>query len=554
MLKYITVRDYAIAESLEFELNTGMTVITGETGAGKSIMLDALGLCIGNRADSRTIRSGAKRTDITAIFSLDNIPAAQQWLSARDLDIESDNGAEVILRRTVSTEGRSKAFINGTPATLTDCGELGELLIDIHSQHAHQLLLRKVSQRKLLDAYANATTLAQEVADTAQQYQSLIDEFERLGNQSEVDNAQRDLLHYQVSELEKLNLEPGEIERLETRQKLLSNADFLLESSAAAAEACEQKDEEIRHIFALIADDRHDSAIVANIREMLTSAKIQLDEARRELTSYAEQIELDPESLREVNDRLDTIYDLARKHRVMPERLAEYYLTLTKELEDLDNSNDRLKALQPAIKSTKERYLKLATQLSNQRTKAAITLAARVMQILNRLAMQHCHFKISLTPHSTDSPIPRGLEEVEFLIDTNQDGKYSPLAAIASGGELSRISLALQVAATENTTAHTMIFDEVDVGIGGAVAEVVGELLHQLASQVQVICVTHLPQVAAKGDNHLQLSKVKNSNSVRTTLTELSGESRVTEIARMLGGMTITDNTIAHAREMLGEN
>jgi len=548
MLKHIVIRDYAIVDALDIELEGGMTVITGETGAGKSIMLDALGLCVGDRADSRTVRPGAKRAEITAVFTLSDIPSASQWLKERELDDDAD---ECILRRTVTADGRSKAFINGVPATLAETGELGELLVDIHSQHAHQSLLRKSHQRDMLDAFAGASELAQALAETAQQCERLTIEFERLANQNEADTARLELLRYQVNELEELGLQSAEIEILEAEQKELANAGFLLESAGQAAEGCEVQSEEIRRLRGLMADERHNFAAVANIREMLSSAEIHLDEARSELTRYADGIELDPSRLAEVDQRLEAIYDLARKHRVMPERLFEHHLALNAELEGLDGGDERLDQLRAEIKNARAEYSKLASRLTNQRTKAAVEIADKVSSILSKLAMERCSIKIALTPHAPESYHPRGNEDVEFLISTNPGAEPGPLAKIASGGELSRISLALQVAAAENATAPTMIFDEVDVGIGGAVAEVVGDLLHHLSARVQVLCVTHLPQVAAKGDQHLQVSKAGDKNSVSTTLATLDTQSRISEIARMLGGMKITESTLAHAREML---
>jgi len=548
MLKHIVIRDYAIVDALDIELEGGMTVITGETGAGKSIMLDALGLCVGDRADSRTVRPGAKRAEITAVFTLSDIPSASQWLKERELDDDAD---ECILRRTVTADGRSKAFINGVPATLAETGELGELLVDIHSQHAHQSLLRKSHQRDMLDAFAGASELAQALAETAQQCERLTIEFERLANQNEADTARLELLRYQVNELEELGLQSAEIAILEAEQKQLANAGFLLESAGQAAEGCEVQSEEIRRLRGLMADERHNFAAVANIREMLSSAEIQLDEARSELTRYADGIELDPSRLAEVDQRLEAIYDLARKHRVMPERLFEHHLALNAELEGLDGGDERLDQLRAEIKNARAEYSKLASRLTNQRTKAAVEIADKVSSILSKLAMERCSIKIALTPHAPESYHPRGNEDVEFLISTNPGAEPGPLAKIASGGELSRISLALQVAAAENATVPTMIFDEVDVGIGGAVAEVVGDLLHHLSARVQVLCVTHLPQVAAKGDQHLQVSKAGDKNSVSTTLAALDTQSRISEIARMLGGMKITESTLAHAREML---
>jgi len=548
MLKHIVIRDYAIVDALDIELEGGMTVITGETGAGKSIMLDALGLCMGDRVDYRTVRPGAQRAVITAVFTLSDIPNASQWLKERELDDDAD---ECILRRTVTADGRSKAFINGVPATLAETGELGELLVDIHSQHAHQSLLRKSHQRDMLDAFAGASELAQALAETAQQCERLTIEFERLANQNEADTARLELLRYQVNELEELGLQSAEIEILEAEQKQLANAGFLLESAGQAAEGCEVQSEEIRRLRGLMADERHNFAAVANIREMLSSAEIHLDEARSELTRYADGIELDPSRLAEVDQRLEAIYDLARKHRVMPERLFEHHLALNAELEGLDGGDERLDQLSAEIKNARAEYSKLASRLTNQRTKAAVEIADKVSSILSKLAMERCSIKIALTPHAPESYHPRGNEDVEFLISTNPGAEPGPLAKIASGGELSRISLALQVAAAENATVPTMIFDEVDVGIGGAVAEVVGDLLHHLSARVQVLCVTHLPQVAAKGDQHLQVSKAGDKNSVSTRLATLDTQSRISEIARMLGGMKITESTLAHAREML---
>ena len=548
MLKQITIRDYAVVASLDMDLEKDMTVITGETGAGKSIMLDALGLCIGDRADARTVRPGAKRADITAVFQIDGLPEVSAWLQERELDLPTQ---ECILRRVAGADGRSKAFINGAPATLVDCAAVGALLVDIHSQHAHQSLLRRASQRALLDATAGATELATDVAQAATHWHALATELEQKTGQSAADTARFDLLTYQVSELDMLDLGAEEIQSLEAQQKQLHNADFLIDSAGQAQEHCEQQLEQLVRTRQLVSDERHDGATMNNIREMLETAEIQLQEAQSELSRYIDQLDRDPAQLKWVSDRLEQVYDLARKHRVMPEELAQRHAQLRVELETLNAGPDQLNQLENDLENAQLNWLKSAKKLTAKRTKAAKKLVSHVSTTLSRLAMERCDFQVVLTQRPEGTPDPVGAEQVEFLISTNPGSAAGSLAKIASGGELSRISLALQVAAAESATAPTMIFDEVDVGIGGGVAEVVGELLKQLSQRVQVLCVTHLAQVACKGSNHLQVSKSGDDSAVFTEVNLLETEARVEEIARMQGGLTITDSTRALAREML---
>lgn len=548
MLKQITIRDYAVVASLDMDLESGMTVITGETGAGKSIMLDALGLCIGDRADARTVRPGAKRADITAVFQIDELPAVGNWLHERELDLPTQ---ECILRRVAGADGRSKAFINGAPATLVDCAAVGALLVDIHSQHAHQSLLRRASQRALLDATAGATGLAAEVAQASAQWHTLATELEQKTGQSAADTARFDLLTYQVSELDTLDLGAEELQSLEAQQKQLHNADFLIDSAGQAQEHCEQQLEQLVRTRQLVSDERHEGATMNNIREMLETAEIQLQEAQSELIRYTDQLDRDPGQLQWVTDRLEQVYDLARKHRVMPEELTQRHAQLKVELETLNAGPDQLNQLEKDLEIAQSTWSKTAKKLTAKRKKAAKQLIGHVSTTLTRLAMERCDFQVVLTQRSEDTPDPAGAEQVEFLISTNPGSAPGSLAKIASGGELSRISLALQVAAAESATAPTMIFDEVDVGIGGGVAEVVGELLNQLSQRVQVLCVTHLAQVACKGLNHLQVSKTGDAAAVFTEVNMLETEARVEEIARMQGGLTITESTRAHAREML---
>ncbi len=546
MLLHLAIQDYAVVDHLELDLAAGMTCITGETGAGKSIMLDALGLCIGDRADSRAIRPGEARTDITASFDIARNTRAKVWLAERDLEATG----ECLLRRTINADGRSRAYINGTPATLSDCADLGQLLVDIHSQHAHQSLLRRPTQRSLLDTYAEAEALVVEVSDLAQQWRLLEEEHTRLVGRTEESDARRELLSYQVAELESLDTFAGELNELEEQHKLLANAAFIIESANAIASGCETQRDPLSRLVQLANDERMTSDSTLNLRELLQSALIQIDEAAAETARFAEGIEVDPERLRTIEERLGALHDLARKHRVAADELPDLLSKLQMELESLTGGSAQLEGIERQLSDTALAWRHSAEQLSAKRREAATVLGQRVMATLGQLAMHKCVFEIALIPFGDTRPDPRGAEDVEFLIATNPGASPGPLSKIASGGELSRISLALQVVAADTATTPTMIFDEVDVGIGGGVAEVVGELLHTLGMRSQVLVVTHQPQVAAKGNHHLLVTK-EGADEVHSTLTLLEGDARIQEIGRMLGGAKLTDNTLAHAREML---
>ena len=546
MLINLSIQDYAVVDQLEVDLDAGMTCITGETGAGKSIMLDALGLCIGDRADSRAIRPGAARTDIAACFDVSLNTRAQVWLSERDLESAGD----CILRRTITAEGRSRAYINGSPATLSDCADLGQLLVDIHSQHAHQSLLRRPIQRSLLDTYAGAETLIVEVSETAQRWRLLQEEYSRLAGQTEESDARRALLTYQIEELEVLNPQPGELEALEAQHKLLANAAYIIDSANDIAAGCEAQRDQLARIVQLANDERMTGSATDNLRELLQSALIQLDEAQAETARFAASVELDPEGLRAAEERLGALHDMARKHRAQPDALHELLATLQAELESLAGGTEQLASLEEALGDTALAWRTHAKALSERRRDAAALLSKRVMETLTDLAMTKCVFEIALIPFKDDNPDPRGAEDIEFLIATNPGATPGPLNKVASGGELSRISLALQVVAADTATSPTMVFDEVDVGIGGGIAEVVGDLLRTLGERSQVLVVTHQPQVAAKGHQHLLVTKT-GEDAVHSELTLLAGAARIEEVGRMLGGAKLTDSTLAHAREML---
>ena len=545
MLTDLSIRDYAIVQRLDIELHDGMTCVTGETGAGKSIMLDALGLCIGDRADARAVRAGANRAEISALFSVEHLPLAQAWLERAAL-LE---GHECLIRRTVTSDGRSRAFINGSPATLAQCSELGELLVDIHSQHAHQSLLRRAVQRELLDEFSEIGEEANGVAAEADAIRALKQELIALASSSKELEERRDLLNYQIEELLELSFTEGELESLESEQTLLSNANWIRETVHEVSEHCAQLGDQLRSSVTALSDERL-GAKIDESREMVASSQIQLEEAASELRRYLDRIELDPQKLQEVEKRLDAAYTLARKHRIKPEALATHLTVLSDELEGLEQGNQRLDELELEIGKRELAWLNAAQALSNKRAVGAKALAERAMELLAQLAMERCTLEVGFIPIEPDKLDPRGLEEIEIWIATNPGSKPGPLNKVASGGELSRISLALQVAVSDMATAPTMIFDEVDVGVGGAVADVVGKLLRRLSSNVQVLCVTHLPQVAAKGHSHIQVSKAGNE-VVTTSLSYLSGDARVEELSRMLGGAVVTEATRENARELL---
>jgi len=547
MLTHISISNYTIVSALDLEFRDGMTVITGETGAGKSIMLDALGLCLGDRADPKAVRPGCDKAEISASFDISDVAAAESWLENHDLL----TGDECILRRIVTTEGRSRAYINGSASTLQDCAELGALLVDIHSQHAHQSLLRKEVQRQLLDTYAKNQTSAAKLEQTASDWLRANRELELLTGAQDEQTARAQLLAYQVEELDDLALEAGELEAMEAELKTLENADQILTTAHQALELCESAESGGLAALKLLGDETHNGVATTTARELLDSASIQLGEARGEIQHYIDTVEINPERLAEVQRRLETIYDVARKHRVKPEGVLDIHRDLREELENLSSGGQRIEELQDSLVTLAESYNKDATKLGKSRRKAAKALETKISKELATLAMSQCEFEIRLTPRESSNPHPHGLEEVEFLISTNPGAPTQALGKIASGGELSRISLAIQVVTANSDTISSMVFDEVDVGIGGAVAEVVGKLLRELAGKAQVLCVTHLPQVAAQGHNHLQVTKTSDKTSAHTSLKQLDESERVQEIARMLGGIKITEQSLAHAREMV---
>lgn len=550
MLTHLQIRDFAIIEHLELDLAPGMTAMTGETGAGKSIMIDAIGLLLGDRADSATVRFGAERAEISAVFDLHQVTAARAWLAERDLDLERD----CHLRRIITREGRSRAYINGTPQPLQSLKDLGDLLVDIHGQHQHQSLLKREGQRQLLDDHADNQALLTELAGYFQTWNRLRQRLERLQQTGAERDARLDLLRYQVRELEALNLRAGELAELEAEHLRLANAGRLLEVSQRALSWLYEHEELSAHsllsqsINALQALDTLDARLTP-VSDLLNAALIQVKEASDELRHYLQRVDLDPERLHWVEQRLAAIHALSRKHRLPATELPALLGRLKAELDEMDNSGLHHQHLEQELAQSLHAYGQCAKLLSARRAAAAADLSTRVSAAMQTLGMPGGRFTITLEPYA--KPSLNGLEAVEFLVSANPGQPLRPLTKVASGGELSRISLAIQVIAAHSARIPTLIFDEVDTGIGGGIAEVVGKQLRTLGKTRQVLCVTHLPQVAAQAHQHLQISKQVDEHTTRTTVTALGTAKKIEEIARMLGGLELTNNTLAHAQEMI---
>lgn len=551
MLTYLQVRDLAIVSHLELECRSGMTALTGETGAGKSILIDALGLVLGDKADASLIRAGRDRAEILAEIDLNAATDARDWLLEQGLE---DEGACVV-RRLLVREGRSRAFINGRAVTTAQVRELGERLVDIHGQHAHQSLLRPASQRELLDAYGGHT---EQVAAVATAFRTFRDLDQRLTalEAASADRATRlDLLRFQVEELSALGLSVAAIEGLDHEQRRLSHLGHLQETvgrvlvrlaegEAAIADQLRRATREIEELTAI-------DAALSESRELLETATIHAGEAAAGLRRYLDGLDLDPAALQEVELRVGQLHDLARKYRVKPTELPDLLDQRCAELAALEQSDVTLGDLREQRERMWRTYLTAAAELSRARQQAATHLTETVTRSMQQLGMNGGQFSIQLDPLPEERATASGLERVEMLVSANPGQPLQPLAKVASGGELSRISLAIQVATAECGRVPTLVFDEVDVGIGGGVAEIVGRLLRQLGSSRQVLCVTHLPQVAAQAHYQLRVRKETLDGQTFTRLEPLDERARVDEIARMLGGTEITARTRDHASEML---
>lgn len=552
MLTQLQIRDFAIIESAELELSAGLTALTGETGAGKSILVDAVMLAIGARADAGVVRHGCERAEISAVFDLTGNAAAREWL--REQELEEDG--EVILRRTIGSDGRSRAYINGQTQPLQQVRALGERLIDIHGQQEFLTLTRREAQRDLLDAHGGHTALLTPVAELARQVRTLEKELAALRSAASDRDARLDLLRYQVQELQALALEAGELDQLLGESQRLSHRGRLAQAGQAALGFLYEGEGQDAHalvgraVAALrpVADlDPKLSPAIALVDEAL----IPLKEAGRALADYLESLEVDPRRQEFVESRIASIEQLARKHRVEPETLYTVLPELERELAALERADVTVVELERRAQAVRADYDRAAAALTQARTSAAQALAQAVTTLMRGLGMPGGVFDIALGLQD-GAPDPAGRDVIDFLVSANPGQPPKPIAKVASGGELSRISLAVQVAAAHQADGPScMIFDEVDAGVGGAVAEMVGRELAALGRRGQALCVTHLPQVASQADHHLRVAKFTDGQTSRTRLAVLSTEERVEELARMLAGVKVTDTARSHAREML---
>ncbi|MBT8091477.1 MAG: DNA repair protein RecN [Gammaproteobacteria bacterium] len=552
MLLNLQVRDFAIVDQIDIEFEPGMTVLTGETGAGKSILVDALGLVLGERGSMQMVRTGARRAEFVAEFDVSNVAAAREWLEEQALD--SDD--ECLLRRTVGSDGRSRAFINGNSVPLAQLKSLGELLLDIHGQHFHQSLGHRPVQRDLLDHFGGLLERRARTESSFHRWQAAAAELRELQNAAKDRAARLDLLNFQLQELEGLGLDDGEFDGLSNERQKLKHGSRLAEGVNTALQNV--FDNDAANANSLLADSlrsleslvEYDGSLEP-VLELLTTAGIHIGEAAEALRRYVGDIDLDPARRDWVEERIDSILTVARKHRVEPAELAELTAKLHAERALLSNAEERGLELQSDVEKAKGTYLRHARTLSKARHGAASKFAAAVSKAMAGLGMPGGQFDIALTPLDEESARPWGLDDVAFLISANPGTAPQPLAKVASGGELSRMSLAIQVIASDGSAIPTMVFDEVDSGVGGGVAEMVGRRLQQLGAKRQVLCVTHLPQVGSLADHHFHISKVSDGKSTRIGVRVLSDNERIQELARMLGGVEITRKTLEHAEEML---
>ena len=555
MLTHLQVRDFAIIDAVEIELEGGLTVLTGETGAGKSILVDALQLAVGGRAGAEAIRHGAERAEVAATFDLRRAdPALRVLLEEQSIDADD----ELVVRRVVTREGKSRAYLNGQQVPVQVLREVGGFLAEIHGQHEFQSLLRAAAQRQLLDAYAGAETQAAEVAALHRERASRAAALASLESEARDRDARLDLLRHQVNELTALALQPDELPALAAERSRLANGGRLAEAARGALDLLYETDSGSAHALAARAHAtlRQAAALDARLEALLPgldAAVIGLADASRELTRYLDGLDSDPARQEEVEQRLAAIESAARKHRVPAPELPAKAAELQTELSRLESVEQALESHREAVGAAGRAWQEAARKLSSVRAKAAQTLGRDISARMQTLGMTGGRFEVALHPTTSSESTPGGLEDIEFLVSANAGQPPRPLAKVASGGELSRLSLAVQVTLASRTESGgtCMVFDEVDSGVGGAVAEIVGRELAALGRAAQVLCVTHLPQVAALGSRHLRVSKLTDGQTTRTQITPLQGAARIEEVARMLGGVTITATAREHAAEMI---
>ena len=556
MLTQININQLITVNQLLLEFSCGTTVITGETGTGKSILIDAIELALGARANESMVRPGAEKADISLCFDISKLPVAIAWLKNYDLD---QGTQECIIRRTIDKNGRSRSYINGMPTTLQPLRELSELLIDIHGQHEHQSLLKSEKQREMLDDFAGHLSLVNKVSSLAHEWRQLHEEMNTLRKLTDERSARCEFLSFQLRELEELNLTINEFQSLDLEHKQLAHADELLQNMNAALNCLTENEEHnalssLNHSLQALETVQHVDPKIAAWIENIKTAIIQISDTENELHRYLNAVELDPERLTWVEERISVLFNLARKHKISPNELYEFQEKLATELRTLENSDEHLNQLEQKLKTLEQDYQIAAKKLSQSRQKAAKKLTNEITATIHELALPHAEFQITFIQNQIAEISPHGLEKIIFEIKTNVGQPMQPLAKIASGGELSRISLAIHIATAEQHIIPTLIFDEVDVGISGSTAEIVGKLLRRLGKTHQVLCVTHLPQVASQGHHHVRVEKHTEKNHTLTHAQFLSKDERIKEIARMLGGVAITKKTIEHAKEMVEES
>ena len=575
MLKHLYIRNFAIIDELELDFNAGLTALTGETGAGKSILLGALNLVLGDRADNDSVKQDSDFAEIVAEFDIQHLNDVSSWLVSQELNADD----ECILRRRISKDGRSRAYVNSTPVNLQTIRELAEMLIDIHGQHEHQSMMKSTVQRQLLDDYARHSPLLESVSNLYVELKLIEEQLQHLQQSSNEQNNRLDLLRFQTQELDTLALEENEYQTLDSQHKLMANAEKL-QTTVEQAIFLLSEDENsnvqsaVSHIISSLTEISELDEKLQPASEMLNEALVQIDESVSLLQNYRDNIDSDPSALASTEQRIQDILDLSRKHRVEPEALHALHEQLQKELNDIDHVDERLVELAAQQKELETQYVKACEKLTGSRKKAAGTLNNKITKSMQTLGMSGGKFEISLTP-VTGKHTAYGLDNIEFTVTTNAGQACKPLARVASGGELARISLAIQMIIANNSKIPSLIFDEVDSGVGGGIAEIVGQHLRTLASinvgntatgskkmnqdsaqnsalrANQVICITHLPQVASQAHHHLRVEKQTQKKQTTSQVVTLSAEQRRQEIARMLSGVEITEQSLAHADEML---
>ncbi|MCP2005957.1 MULTISPECIES: DNA repair protein RecN [Buttiauxella] len=551
MLAQLTISNFAIVRELEIDFHHGMTAITGETGAGKSIAIDALGLCLGGRAEADMVRQGASRADLCARFSLKDTPAALRWLEENQLD----DGRECLLRRVISSDGRSRGFINGTAVPLSQLRDLGQMLIQIHGQHAHQLLLKPEHQKYLLDGYAGESALLAKMATSYREWHQSCRTLAQHQQQAQERAARTELLQYQLKELNEFSPIAGEFEQIDEEYKRLANSGQLISvSQQALAILADGEDNNLqsqlysaRHLMEELAG--MDSKL-SGVLTMLEEATIQVSEASDELRHYCDRLDLDPNRLYELEQRISRQISLARKHHISPEELPLFHQQLLEELQQLDEQASSQDELMQAVAVHHQQALNIAQELHQRRAHYAAELCELITASMHSLSMPHGKLAIDVA-FNENHLTAEGADRIDFRVSTNPGQPLQPLAKVASGGELSRIALAIQVITARKMETPALIFDEVDVGISGPTAAVVGKLLRQLGESTQVMCVTHLPQVAGCGHHHFFVSKETDGEMTETHMQPLDKRSRLQELARLLGGSEVTRNTLANAKELL---